>query len=246
MGKWLNGFLVALCCSVTFAQVRNANGSLTDLQCVDGKTPVTASGLWTCADPASGGVAAGAIVFIDSGTCPAGYSEVSALNGRMARGTVAANGNVGGTGGSDSVTPTVNALTAAAQVVSWPASVPTVSGIAASFSGNALATHAHELPWQIASTTTIRQIAAATFGVGTSRAATAVSAAGTANTTSAAVALSEAKSAGTPAGTVTITNQGAVAWPASVPTTATSAVTGTLNAVDNRAAYVNLIGCKKT
>lgn len=63
---------------------------------------------------------------------------------------------------------------------------------------SALAAHSHELPWQIPSTTTIRQIAVATFGTGTSRAATAVSAAGTANTTSAAVALSESKSAGTP------------------------------------------------
>jgi len=62
----------------------------------------------------------------------------------------------------------------------------------------ALGTHAHELPWQIPSTTTIRQIAVGTFGTGTSRAATAVSAAGTANTTSAAVALSQAVSAGTP------------------------------------------------
>lgn len=62
----------------------------------------------------------------------------------------------------------------------------------------ALAAHAHELPYQIPSTTTIRQIAVATFGTGTSRAATAVSAAGTGNTTSAAVALSESKSAGTP------------------------------------------------
>lgn len=66
------------------------------------------------------------------------------------------------------------------------------------FTGSALAAHSHELPFQIPSTTTTRQLAAATFGSGTSRAATAVSAAGTANTTSAAVALSESKTAGTP------------------------------------------------
>lgn len=87
--------------------------------------------------------------------------------------------------------------------IAWPVGVPT-------FTGAALGTHAHELPWQIATTTTIRQIAVATFGTGTSRAATAVSASGTANTTSAAVALSQAVSAGTPTGTV--------AWPAGVPT----------------------------
>jgi hypothetical protein len=73
---------------------------------------------------------------------------------------------------------------------------------APSFTGNALGTHAHELPFQIPSTTTTRQLAAATFGTGTSRAATAVSGTGTANTTSAAVALSQAVSAGTPSGNV--------------------------------------------
>lgn len=62
----------------------------------------------------------------------------------------------------------------------------------------ALAGHSHELPFQIPSTTTTRQLASATFGTGTSRAATAVSAAGTANTTSAAVALTQAITGGTP------------------------------------------------
>jgi len=115
-----------------------------------------------------------------------------------------------------------SAHTHAAGAISWPAGVPTHSGTTATFSGNALGTHAHELPFQIPTTTTTRQIAAATFGTGTSRAATAVSATGTANTTSAAVALSQAVTAGTPAGTVNITSQGTVAWPAGVPTGATS------------------------
>lgn len=113
-----------------------------------------------------------------------------------------------------------SAHTHTAGAISWPAGVPTISGTAATFTGSALAGHAHELPFQIPTTTTTRQIAAATFGSGTSRAATAVSAAGTANTTSAAVALSQSVSAGTPAGTVTVTNQGTVAWPAGVPTAA--------------------------
>jgi hypothetical protein len=263
---------------------------------------------WTPLDVggAGGGLPVGAIMLIASGTCPAGYAEATALNGKMLRGTVAANGNVGTTGGSDAITPTVASLTAAAQTftgssvtssavsggtpagtngtgtvtatgtIAWPAGVPTHSGTAATFAGNALATHAHELPWQIPSTTTIRQIAVATFGTGTSRAATAVSAAGTANTTAAAVALSQGVSAGTPAGSVTISNQGAVAWPAGVPvfsgssatttaeiftgnllgthqhtvtatgTNGTSAVTGTLNSFDNRPAYLNVIFCQKT
>jgi hypothetical protein len=124
----------------------------------------------------------------------------------------AAGQNPGATGGASTHTHTA----------SWPAGVPTISGTAASFSGNALGTHSHELPFQIPSTTTTRQIAAATFGTGTSRAATAVSATGTANTTSAAVALTQAVSAGTPSGTVTVTNPGTVAWPAGVPTNASA------------------------
>jgi len=125
----------------------------------------------------------GALILKVSGTCPLGTTENITLNGRTVVGTTVANGDAGTTGGSDTITPagTISALT---------------------FTGSALATHSHELPWQIPSTTTIRQIAVATFGTGTSRAATAVSAAGTANTTSAAVALTESKTAGTPAGTI--------------------------------------------
>jgi hypothetical protein len=42
----------------------------------------------------------GAIVFVDSGACPAGYTEVAGLDGKYLLGTVNANGNVGGSGGS--------------------------------------------------------------------------------------------------------------------------------------------------
>lgn len=214
-------------------------------------------GDWSWQVPSSGGLPSGLIVMTLT-SCPAGFSEVASLSGKFVLGTVAANGNVGTTGGSDNITPagtnsapafTGNAWSAPA--VSWPAGVPTHSGTAASFSGNALGTHAHELPWQIPTTTTIRQIAAGTFGTGTSRAATAVSAAGTANTTSAAVALSQAVSAGTPAGTVTITNQGTVAWPAGVPTLGAYTPTGSVAAptftgtqTDNRPAFTRVIFCQ--
>lgn len=91
----------------------------------------------------------GAIMFIASGTCPTGFTEVSALNGKMWRGTVAANGNVGTTGGADSVTPTFtgNSVTSSAvsagtpagtngtvsitpllNAIAWPAGVPTFAG----------------------------------------------------------------------------------------------------------------------
>lgn len=187
-----------------------------------------------------GGIPSGLIV-LSLSSCPTGFSEVTALNGKFLQGTLAANGDVGTTGGNTTVTPSgtvsqptlaMNSYTPAGSVsaptftgtqgttsatsggtpagtLTWPASVPT-------FSGSALAAHAHELPFQIPSTMTTRQIAVATFGTGTSRAATAVSATGTANTTSAAVALSQSVSAGTPAGTI--------AWPASVPTFSGSAL----------------------
>lgn len=220
-----------------------------------------APNVWTDLSPVTR-TPSGLVTLVVTGTCPAGWTEVSALNGRMLRGTVAANGDVGTTGGADSLTPagtiawpagvptaaTEAAHTHAGSLISWPGSVPTaatesvhthsVTAVGTNgtvtitpllnpvawpvgvptFAGSLLATHAHELPWQIPTTTTIRQIAVAAFGTGTSRAATAVSAAGTANTTSAAVALSEAKSAGTPAGII--------AWPAGVPT-----VTGASTAV---------------
>jgi hypothetical protein len=51
------------------------------------------------------GVAPGQITLILSGACPAGFSEVAALSGKTLIGTTAAAGNVGTTGGADSVVP---------------------------------------------------------------------------------------------------------------------------------------------
>ena len=94
----------------------------------------------------------GVVTMIFSGTCPVGTSEVTAFNGAMPYGTIAANGDVGGTGGANTITPTVSGLTAAAQTftgssattssngagtptgtvtaptVSWPVGVPTFAG----------------------------------------------------------------------------------------------------------------------
>ena len=226
----------------------------------------TATGpvVWTTLTGGGGGgsLPSGVILPMVAGACPSGTTELSSLDGRALIGTTTANGNVGTTGGADSVTPdgTVAAPTftgtqaaVPAHTISWPGAVPTHSGTTATFTGSALATHAHELPFQIPTTTTTRQIAAATFGTGTSRAATAVSAAGTANTTSAAVALSQAVSGGTPAGTVTITSQGTIAWPGAVPTMNTvnftpqgtnSAPAFTGSAFDNRSQFTRAIFCQ--
>src|SRR6266403_3232439 len=48
----------------------------------------------------------GMIVLVLSGTCPTGFTEVTALNGKMLRMTVAGNGDVGTTGGNATITPT--------------------------------------------------------------------------------------------------------------------------------------------
>jgi hypothetical protein len=77
----------------------------------------TTANTWTVIAFGGTTVPAGMISFVNTGTCPSGWTEVSGLNGKMLRGTVAANMDVGGTGGSDSVTPT--------------------------FTGSALGTHTH-------------------------------------------------------------------------------------------------------
>ncbi len=71
------------------------------------------------------------------------------------------------------------------------------------FTGSALATHQHELPFSKANTATgaLSMLAPTGFGTGTSRAVQSISAAPTSNSSSVAMELSEAKSAGTPAGT---------------------------------------------
>src|SRR5208282_505576 len=48
----------------------------------------------------------GMLFMITSGTCPSFATEVDALSGVMIQGTTAANGDVGTTGGSNSITPT--------------------------------------------------------------------------------------------------------------------------------------------
>jgi hypothetical protein len=116
----------------------------------------------------------GIVTMIASGGCPVGTAEVIVLNGATLVGTLAANGDVGTTGGSNTITPTVATLTAAAQaftgssatsgatsagtptgtngtvtgpaqVVSWPVGVPTNSAISMSGSTAAEAAHTHSV-----------------------------------------------------------------------------------------------------
>lgn len=69
----------------------------------------------------------GFVFMVASGGCPAGSTEVSALSGKMLYGTVAANGDVGTTGGSNSITPTGTNTSGGYSegAISWPAGVPT-------------------------------------------------------------------------------------------------------------------------
>ncbi len=53
----------------------------------------------------AGGIPAGLIMMVVSGACPATYTEVAAMSGRVVRGTIGVNVDVGGTGGSDTLTP---------------------------------------------------------------------------------------------------------------------------------------------
>src|SRR5216683_2418172 len=83
-----------------------------------------------------GASAAGTIRIILTGTCGTGWTEITSLNGVTLEGTIAANNDVGTTGGSDTITPTGSngtvsftpAGTNNAPAISWPAGVPTFAG----------------------------------------------------------------------------------------------------------------------
>jgi len=94
--------------------------------CVSGGLYVDSStgNIWPCqnngystymAPGASTPIPSGSILMISSGSCPSGFTENDSFNGVMPYGTEAANGDVGGTGGANTITPTVASLTAAAQ-----------------------------------------------------------------------------------------------------------------------------------
>jgi hypothetical protein len=138
----------------------------------------------------------GSTIIITSGSCPTGTAEVSAFNGAMPEGTIAANGDVGTTGGANNVTPTGSNATASFTPAGTVAA-PTFTGSAGTvpaetFTGSAGTVPAETISWPA--------------GVPMF--------AGNQVTTSAV-------SAGTPAGT---NNAPAISWPAGVPTFAGSAM----------------------
>ena len=163
-----------------------------------------------------------AIMLIDSGTCPTGFVEVSGLNGKTVLGTVAANGDVGATGGSDTITPT--------GAIAWPAGVPTFTGSSA----NTTAVTAGTPAGTNSTSATTGNCAASNVAIGT----------GAANACK-ATAPNLTVSAQTFTGSALATHQhavtatGTIAWPAGVPT-----FTGAQ--FDNRSAFVKWIACKKS
>lgn len=60
---------------------------------------------WNTAATTATTIPSGLLTFVVSGACPTGWSQVTALNGKVLRGTVSANADVGATGGSDTYTP---------------------------------------------------------------------------------------------------------------------------------------------
>lgn len=153
------------------------------------------------ADIIGGGLPAGVIVMWSGliANIPAGWLVCDGTNGtpdlrnRFIKG---ASGEPGGTGGSATHSHTTGTYAVSAHT---GAGVDAHSGVTVG-NHSALATHAHELPFQkvAGGTGVLRMLAASIFGTGTSRSAESQSAAPAANTTSAAVELSQAVSAGTP------------------------------------------------
>jgi hypothetical protein len=241
-----------------------------------GYAPLDGSGKVPAANLPSGGgggLPAGAVMLILSGTCPTGYTEATELNGVTLIGTLAANGDVGSTGGANNITPAgtfsgtpatlahsgaaVSAHTGAAvgnhavtqPTIAWPAAVPPFLGT----SSTCVPNHVH-----------VENInTATTGGLGGFPALIDTSTSG-----STATGLSTANNTG---GSANCTPAGTNSWPAGVPVASGAAVdahsvtqpanhsvtqasdhsytpAGTFagSSFDNRSAFVRVIFCKKS
>jgi len=132
------------------------------------------AGSWAQQGGGGGSIPVGSILLIVSGSCPAGFAEETTLNGKTLFGTVAANADVGGIGGADSITPagtvsqptfTGNAL--AGHVHSFTGAA--LAGHGHTFTGSALGTHLHGVGTYAAAAPTFTGAALGTHlhGVGT-------------------------------------------------------------------------------
>lgn len=196
---------------------------------------------------------------VTSGTCPIGFVEYTAFDGKTLVGTLAAHGDVGQTGGADLITPTVastsliaaaqtvNSLTAAAQTPNTlTAAAQTVNSLTAAaqgFTGDA---------------TTVPALAKGTLAISGDAATTATGSSGAVKPTAAHVhSITGLTATGslTPLGhNATSAVTGTMNPSAVTGTMNSSAVTGTMNpsavsgtvtmdGFDNRSAYVKVIYC---
>lgn len=187
------------------------------------------------------GEPAGFVGIVTTGSCPAGYTEVTALDGREPLGTLAANANIGTTGGADNITPAgTNTAPAFSGTMGNTASIsagtPAGTVAAPTFTGNA-ATLTGTIG-SIAATTTPSEVTLSAAGQNT---------ADQAHTHPAPTLTMDSY---TPSGT-----NGAPAFTGSglavhlhaftaTGTVAAPAFSGT--SFDNRSAFVRVIYCRKT
>lgn len=101
----------------TFAAILLLSISSNAQECAAGFVSFPAAAPGGCKHPSTGEInfisygggtalPTGSIIIILSGSCPSGYTEATELNGVMLLGTLAANADVGTTGGADTITPT--------------------------------------------------------------------------------------------------------------------------------------------
>lgn len=121
--------------------------------------------------------------------CPAGFSQVTTLDGKMPVGTIAAHANVGTTGGSDSVTPS--------GTVDSPV-----------FTGDEMPTHQHQLPFEVdQDNLAVGFIKTGNYGVGTDAQGSILQFNNDGVTSpQQMVSLTDAVTAGTPTGSVSAPN----------------------------------------
>ncbi len=235
-------YIAILLCIVCFADLASAQNQwvLTTVgDCPAGQAiqGTNVDGSANCIAIGGGSIPSGLITFVVSGTCPSGWTEVTGLAGRTLFGTLAANGDVGTTGGSDTVTAsgTVSAPTFTGNAL---------AGHAHTFTGSLLATHTHTAGTLSAAAQTFTgsstTVPAETVNSLTAAAQTVNSMTAAAQTitwpagvpTQAADTFTTTKFTTSGSGTaafVTESARGAISWPAGVPTNGTSAVTGTMN-----------------
>ena len=209
---------------------RNANG-------VEEST-WTADSTWPSGG-GSGSLPAGLIV-LSLSSCPPGFSEVTALSGKFALGTVAANADVGGTGGADNVTPagTVSQPTFTGNAFSSVINHTHTINVTDPGHNHTQNSHTHpsiQVQGNTTAATTGTHIMTSTTTGGSSRAATSPELANAATATNIANTTGITATSSNPSGGVaSITPTGTVSQPT---------FTGTQ--FDNRPAFTRVIFCQK-